>query len=115
MNLLRYIGYVAFFLVSFVLSLYLTFPWDAAKDRLLDQASKAAGAEITAQSLEPNWITGVVAKKVRYKKKDAEEPLELEEVRARISVLSLLAGNVGLTASLPIAKGHRGRRPRPIR
>jgi type II secretion system protein N len=105
MTTLRYVGYAAFFLVSLVLCTYLTFPWDTVKDRLLDMASKSAGAQITAESLEPSWITGFTAKKVRYKKPDAETPLEIEEVTARVKLLSLLGGNIGFTASLPIAKG----------
>lgn len=105
MNVLRYIGYVAFFLFSFLVSLYLTFPWDSAKDRVLDAASTAANAQITAESLQPSWLTGVVAKKVEYKAPRAEEPIRIEELRARISLLSLLAGNIGVDASMPIAKG----------
>lgn len=105
MNILRYLGYVAFFLFSLLVSLYLTFPWDSAKDRLLDAASTAAKAKITAESLRPSWLTGVVAKKVEYKTPTAEEPIRIEELRARISLLSLLAGNIGVVASLPIAKG----------
>jgi type II secretion system protein N len=105
MNALRYAGYAAFFLVSLLLSVYLTFPWDAAKDRLLDFASRQAGAQITAESLEPSWITGFTATKVRYKTPAAEAPLEIDEVNARVKLLSLLTGDIGVTASLPLAKG----------
>ncbi len=105
MTWIRYAGYAAFFFVSLLLSIYWTFPWDAAKDRLLDFASSSAGAEITAESLEPSWVTGFTAKKVRYKAPDAEAPLEIEELTARVKVLALLTGSVGVSASMPIAKG----------
>ena len=100
MSAIRIGGYVAFFMVSFLLSFYLTFPWDAAKDRLLDFASKQSGAQITAESLEPSWITGFTATKVKYKAPSAEAPLEIDELTARVKVLPLLTGSIGLSASM---------------
>lgn len=105
MNVLKYIGFAAFFGVAFIISLYLTFPWDSAKDFALQKASVATGMELSAKSLEPSWITGIVAKDVSILPAGQEEPITLAELRARIHLLPLLTGGRGITADLPIAQG----------
>src|SRR5262245_886327 len=105
MTVVKYLGYVAFFLLMFVFGLYLTFPWDAAKDRLLDLASRSSGMTISAQELRPNWITGVTATNVKITPAGAKEPIVLEKLSARAKVFALLTGKKGGTFSLPIAKG----------
>jgi type II secretion system protein N len=107
MSILKYAGYAAFFFASFLVSLYLTFPFDTVKDKLLVAASKAAGAKITAKTLEPSWITGVVATGVKYEKPGGA-PIEIDELNARVALLPLLTGDLGVSASLPIAKGTVG-------
>lgn len=105
MTVLKYLGYVLFFLVAFILGLYFTFPWNAAKDRLLDMASKGSGMNITADELSPSWITGFKAKNVKITPAGSKEPIVLEEVTARAKVFALLSGKQGGEVSLPIAKG----------
>lgn len=102
---LRIAGYVAFFLFSLLLSIYLTFPWDAAKDRVLDLASQESGMQITAESLEPSWFTGVEAKGVKVLRPEAEEPIDIPSLEARANVLALITGGMGGSVRLPIAKG----------
>ena len=105
MNVLKYIGFAAFFVLAFVVSLYLTFPWSAAKDFALQRASKASGMELSAKSLEPSWVTGFVAKDVEIRGASMDEPITLSELRARAHLLPLLTGGRGVTAELPIAQG----------
>ncbi len=106
MKFLKIFGYVAFFIFSLLVGLYLTFPWNEAKDRILEEASAGSGAQITAKSLEPSWITGAIAKGLKIKSKGAEEPIEIPELKARAHLFQLIRGNVGFTAQLPIAKGE---------
>lgn len=103
--LLRTIGYIAFFIVSFVLCLYLTFPWPAVKQRVLGTVSKQLGRRITASSLEPSWVTGLHAEKVSIEMDRGEPPLTLETVDARANLLTLLGGGYGGTIQIPIARG----------
>lgn len=105
MTVVKYLGYVAFFLVMFVFGLYVTAPWDAAKDRLLDIASRATGMTISAQELRPNWITGITATDVKITPAGAKEPIVLEKLSGRAKVFAFLTGKKGFTVSLPIAKG----------
>ncbi len=105
MSALRIVGYVAFFLLAFAVSVYWTFPFDAAKDRLLGLASQQTDMTITAKSLEPSWFTGAVAKGVVIRRASAKEPIELAQVTARAHLLPLLTGGRGFTVDAPIAKG----------
>lgn len=106
MAALRIAGYIAFFFFAFLLGMYYTFPFDAAKNRLLFEASKQSKMTITARSLEPNWFTGAVLKGVKIRRPDLDEPIELSQVRARAHVLQLLTGGQGVTLDVPVAKGQ---------
>jgi len=99
----RRIGYSLFFLFSFVLGLYLTFPWSAAKEKIFAFASKQVGTKITAQTLEPSWITGVEMNGVEIGEVD---PIVLDKVRARVHLLPFLTGKQGFSVWLPIGKGE---------
>lgn len=105
MSLMKLLGYVAFFVVVVLLSLYWSFPWDAAKDRALAVASKESGMEIDADQVDPSWGTGIVARGVRIRTKPDAEPIELTELTVRAHVLPLLTGGRGVTFDLPIARG----------
>ena len=106
MVVLKYIGYTAFFLTAFFMSFYWTFPWATAKDRVLETASAQTGMEIQAERLEPSWLTGVDAKGVMIRPRNAVEPIEIAELSARAHLLPLLAGGQGVTVQMPIAKGR---------
>lgn len=105
MSILKYIGYAAFFLFAFVVSLYLTFPWPAAKDRALAEASRATGMEIHAKSVEPSWVTGIIAQDVEITPKDFEEPIEIDRLSARLHLLPLITGGRGVSVQMPLAQG----------
>lgn len=104
--MIRTLGYVALFLVTYVLALYVTFPWGSVKERVLQLASKQLRSEITAKTLEPSWLTGVHAEKVEIELQGSEESLLFETVDARASVLSFLTGGYGGTVHLPLGGGE---------
>src|SRR5262245_3785844 len=106
MNIARTVAYAGFFLLFFVVGLYFTFPWDAAKDRIFAMAEKESGLKIKAEELSPNWITGVRAEKVQVTMKDSETPIELDWVKARVSLLALLGGGIGGSVSVPLGTGE---------
>lgn len=111
MNLVRYLGYGLYFFVSFLIGVYLTFPWNAVKDRLLDLA-KAPGkgeapvvAELDAESLEPHWFTGAKVTNLKITMAPGDEPIVIPELTARAHVLQFLTGGWGGSVALPIAQG----------
>ncbi len=103
---MRIVGYISFFFSALLLCIYLTFPWDAAKDKVLLMASKKTGATITADKLEPNWITGIEAERVSITTRKSPEPIEIKELSARIHLMPLLGKRLGITASMPMAQGN---------
>ena len=104
--LLPYLGYAIFYAVAFLLGCYLAFPYAKLKDRLIAEFAAQQKGTLTTQKLEidelePYWFTGVRARGVRLtisappKVLGDEEPptvIELEEVRARLSLLPRLLG-----------------------
>jgi type II secretion system protein N len=106
MKILRIVGLVAFFLFSFVVGLYVTFPWNTLKDRIAIQISEATGWEVEAKSLEPSWLTGVRIEGLKLEPPEVSEPLVLDEVVARARLLSFLTGGMGVSAWLPIGQGE---------
>lgn len=103
--ILRYVGYGAYFLVMLVVGLYLTFPWDAAKDRVLDLVSRNTGVVISAAELQPSWLTGIEARDVKVTLPGSKDPIAIERLKARAKVFAFVTGKRGFTAALPIAHG----------
>jgi type II secretion system protein N len=104
-RLLRILGYVAFGLFSFVVCAYLTFPWNALKDRVLTAASTQTGWQLTARAMQPSWFTGVVLTEVEATPPGGGAPVEIARLVARASLWSLLTGGRGLRAQFEIGRG----------
>ena len=115
---LRFMGYSSFFWASFWLFAYLTFPYERVRDRLVQEVEfpkdargnrRPSGYQLEIMDLQPSWFTGVEAHGVRIiKPGEGEEPtvdVLLEEVHARISLLSLLTGTVAVTFDARLAGG----------
>lgn len=105
MRATRVIGYAAFFLFSFLVGLYLTFPWDIAKDRVLDLATQKSGMRIYAAKLEPSWLTGVEAEGLEIGGKDKNDALKIDKARVRVSLLALIIGKIGFSVWMPLGGG----------
>jgi type II secretion system protein N len=110
MRALRYLGYGLFFVFSFLVGIYLTFPWNAVKDRLFEMVkSPTKGepmlADLDAESLEPHWFTGAKVTNLKVTLAPGDAPIEIPTLIARAHVLSLLTGGWGGSVSLPIAQG----------
>lgn len=105
MGAFRYIGYALFFVVWVVIGLYLTFPWDVAKERLFAFVKTQTGVVVTASSLEPDWVTGIDARDVKIYPKQSDTPFKLDRLQARVKLLPLLSGKKGFTANAPLARG----------
>ncbi|MFO0723241.1 MAG: type II secretion system protein GspN [Myxococcota bacterium] len=99
----RVLAYAAFFLFSFIIGIYLTFPWDMAKDRVLELATKQAGTRIWAAKLEPSWFTGVEAEGLEIGAKN--DAIKIERIRARVGLLALITGKQAFSAWMPLGGG----------
>ncbi len=97
------LGYPAFYLFCLVIFLSWTFPYEKLKDRVVaqfnsQQRNSAHPQELQIDELDSHFLTGVKVKGVRLIS-PATEPgkapsvLSIDEARARVSLLGLLAGN----------------------
>lgn len=118
----RRVGYVFFFLFSFIACFYLTFPYDRVRDFVVAQVERAMpGAELNLVSLEPAWVTGIEARGVQLRLpaepdttpvaagQPARRPIRpsvtLPYVYARVGILSYLLGTTEITFEAEVDGG----------
>lgn len=107
----RYLGYPLFFLFSFLLSAYFTFPYERVRDVIERQITIAVpGSELEIVSLEPSWLSGVEARGVSLRlpsSTEGERPmsLTLPRVWARVGILSYLFGTTSVSFEAEIDGG----------
>jgi type II secretion system protein N len=109
------VGYFVFFFFAFLVSVTWTFPYDKLKERLVSsfnaqQRASSSQQELRVDELDSSFLTGVKATGVRLAMPPLEPgkppvELKLDEVRARVSLLSLLVGNKDITFKI---KGFDG-------
>jgi type II secretion system protein N len=56
---LRWVGYTAFFDLAFIGGIYLTFPYDALRDRIVAEMSKATGMEVAIEKVRLAGVSGL--------------------------------------------------------
>lgn len=102
-------GYPAFFLVFVVLGAYWTFPYDRVRDYIIQEVERDGSTQLEIESLSPSWLTGVELEGVRYAKvpEGGGEPavLEISQLHARVSVLSLIAGEEDVSFAADLSGG----------
>lgn len=115
----KWVGYPSFFIFSFLLFAYWTFPYDRVVERIIFEVEypqgpggvrQASGYELEIISLEPSWFTGIEATGVNIREvatEDGEMPAEVtfETIEARIGLLSLLAGSTDVDFYAEFAGG----------
>ncbi len=102
-------GYPAFFLMFVVLGAYWTFPYDRVRDYIIQEVERDGATQLEIESLEPSWLTGIELEGVRYAKvpEGGGEPavLEISHLEARVSVLSLIAGEQDVSFAADLSGG----------
>lgn len=121
-RILTYLGYNAFFWLSFWLFAYWTFPYDRVATFLTDKvAESGTGYTMEIGSLAPYWISGVELENVKvYKKasdptgapstqeaaKKTEQAMRIPSAHARLGLLALLTGSNDVTFAADLGKGE---------
>lgn len=115
----KWVGYPLFFLFTFVVFSYWTFPWGRLRDRIIfevenpsgpDGRRHPSGYQLEIASLGPSGISGVEAAGVKLTK-NAENPDDLPmeinfaEVEAHVGLFSLLFGALALDFDARVAGG----------
>ncbi|MGE0791427.1 MAG: type II secretion system protein GspN [Sandaracinaceae bacterium] len=98
-----------FTILSLVLGFYWTFPYDHARDFIVQEAEKGGTVQLEITRLEPSWLTGVHAEGVRIAEiSEGDAPpaeLLLTSVDGRISILSLLGGTTNVDFEVEVDGG----------
>lgn len=117
---LSYVGYPAFFLFCFFTSLYLTFPMDVVKPRIVEEATRQLNARkspgpygkpgrILINDVALWRVSGVELRGVTIfdvtTDPDPASPIELDRVQVRVGILGLLRKTLNITFNLEAYDG----------
>ncbi len=110
-RLVKFIAYLALFVVSFLLFLYWMFPYSALRDRVLGAIEQqlGSGVSVTAETLEPYWFSGVEVSGLEVEGMNegrAVTLLKCRRLRARAGLVSLLVGSPRISFLVEIGKGE---------
>lgn len=119
-KVLSTLGYVFFFVFCFVASVYLTFPMDLLKPRILEEANRALNARkspgaygkpgsITVEDVKLWRLSGVELKNVVVldvtTNPDPAPPWEVDSVKVRVGLLGLLRKHLNITFDVHAYEG----------
>lgn len=109
-RLLFGLGYALLFLVSFVVFLYLSFPWDRTARYAEAALAKALDMDVRIGSVAPSWFTGLELTDVtlRARKPDRQGQLRsihADRVVARASAGTLFGGDIDVDFALEMMGG----------
>ena len=102
--LVRAVLYVGLGLVSFILFLYLTFPYGVIKEVAVSKVTEMFQKQglplrLSIGSMNPSWVTGLELENVQLTNvADAAATLKLGSVHVRLNVLPFLWGTIKVTA-----------------
>ncbi len=111
----RWLGYAAFSWVTGILFLYLTFPWEAVRQRVEQSlgellSSPGVPVEVAVGEIRSWWIIGAVVRHVAVTERPDGQAsgttFVLPEIRARLEILPLLRARPTVEFSLPAGTGR---------
>ena len=124
-RLLMGVGYPVFAIFTFIVFVYWTFPYDRVRDYIVQEVEYPAGPRgdrrdsgmrLQIDELSPSFFTGVVLEGVRFTRLPSASPdapadekpmvVQIDEVSARISLLSLLAGTKDISFDVMVGGGE---------
>ncbi len=124
-RLLVWVGYPAFAVFAFLLSVYWTFPYDRVRDYVVQEVEQPvgpggtrhdSGMRLQIDELSPSFLTGVVLEGVRFTKLPTPTPgstgdekpivVQVERLSARISLLALLRGTKAVSFDAELGGGE---------
>jgi type II secretion system protein N len=101
----RYVGFTVFFFISFFCFLYLTFPYEVLKESLSQDLGQMTGYDIRIGKMSPSLPLGMKLEKISISKAGSSNVLSLDEVKVKVSVLSLFVGRLSPSLTLNSGKG----------
>lgn len=115
-NALMGVGYAGFFVAAFLLSAYLTFPYDRLRDFLVAKVEDAGKGQSDAMrlaigELSPSFMTGAVLRDVQLTRQTSEPEstpsvLHFDEVTARVSAWSIITNSPSVSVQALVGEGE---------
>jgi type II secretion system protein N len=109
-SLLKWLGYPLFFLFCFVLFSYWTFPWDRARNKLVEEAGKR-GYALEIVDMSPSGLSGVTLSGVRLVlplqpgETGPAQELLVEELSVRAGLFAFMRGSKAFSFDAELAGG----------
>lgn len=98
-------GLVALFFGSFLLFLFVTFPYEVLKESIAAELSQATGYTIRIGGMSANIPLGMTAEDVRVEAPTGGPAMTLKTLSADVSVLQFLIGKVATDVELEAGNG----------
>ncbi len=117
-TVLRWAGYPAFYTLSLVLFVYLTFPFDRLKERLVAEfnSKQTDGTQLEVDDMSWYWLSGVEASGIRLNvppapPTDGSKPkkphvITIEQAHVRVALFRLLFGTKDVSFGADALGGH---------
>lgn len=112
MNKKKVVGYLFIGFVSFIVLIYQTFPYAIIKENLVIEVQylfnkSKIPLNISIKSLKPYWLTGIEINGLDISNKfDSKGSLVIDSITARLSLLSLLIGNISIDINAKQGNGQ---------
>jgi type II secretion system protein N len=97
---------VGLFFGSFLLFLFLTFPYEVLKESVAAEISQATGYNIRIGDLSPNLPIGITAEKIRVEPPGGGSPLTLDELTVELGVFKLLLAKLAIDVTVVSGPGE---------
>lgn len=117
-TILRWVAYPAFYTLSLFVFLYMTFPFERVKERLVAEfnSKQTDGSRLEVDDMSWYWVSGVEASGVRVTFPPPHDPdgasarkprvITFDKVHARLSILHLLVGGMDVSFGADALGGH---------
>ncbi len=97
---------VALFLVSFVLFLFLTFPYEVLKESLAAEISQNTGLIVRIGDMSADFPLGMTAEKVKVESPTGTSSMSFKSLSVDVSVLKFFLGKVSVALSATEGAGE---------
>ncbi len=97
---------VALFVVSFVLFLFLTFPYEVLKESLAAEVSQSTGYTIQIGEMSANFPLGLTADNIRIGAASGNATMSFKSLSVDVAVLKLLLGRVSAEVGAKAGPGQ---------
>lgn len=102
---IKVIGLTTLFLASFVLFVFMTFPYEVLKESIAAEISQSTGYTVRIGKMSSNFPLGLHAEDIKIDSPHSSTTLALSSLDLDVSVLSLFVGKIGADLTLTSGKG----------